>query len=117
MLNSNIKIDKKVINDNILKDKNIFFISQLMEGEHFLSFRDFSTKYDVKINFIRYNSIISSIHTYLSRFNFANQVLKKCKAFQPLLDKLIETKKCSQLVFRKLIKKRCRYNWVQKVEC
>ena len=101
--NSEIKVGKKPINDQCLKDKNIHFINQLMDGEKYLSLQQFNVKYNTNINFLRFNSIISAVHSYLKSLNVTKQFKTKIRKYQPIFETLVENKKCSQIVYQKML--------------
>ena len=54
--NEDIRINKCFITNDILQNKGIQFIHQLMNGKSFLSYVDFKNKYSIEIDFLTYYS-------------------------------------------------------------
>ena len=65
LYNSKIKIGRSEIKDRILKEKNIFLINQFMNEDRFQTYREFKHQYNIKINMLRFNSIVSSVKSYI----------------------------------------------------
>ena len=61
LFNKQFKVGGMVISSKILIENNIFFISQLMNEESFMTFEQFTQKYNIQMNFLTYYSIIQSI--------------------------------------------------------
>ena len=63
--NSKICIGKKAIKTQNLIDHEVFFIGQLLkEDDLFLTLEELNNTYSTNLNFLQYNSIISSIRKY-----------------------------------------------------
>ena len=101
LFNDNIKIKNDIIKNKEFIKKEIFFIKNLMEDGDFLSFEQFTAKYNINIDFITYHSILSSIKKYTCFKNLEDTgiVLKG----QPAIDIITKTKKGASLIYRKLI--------------
>ena len=101
--NSNILVGRQVINDKVLINNNITFIHQLINGEHFFTHQQFTAKYHIKINYLRYHSITLAVRAYILRLDVVEQTKIKIKNFQPIFETLISIKKCSQIVYQKML--------------
>ena len=101
--NSNILVGRQVINDKVLINNNITFIHQLIDGEHFFTHQQFTAKYHIKINYLRYHSITLAVRAYILRLDVVEQTKIKIKNFQPIFETLISKKKCSQIVYQKML--------------
>ena len=103
IFNSNILVGKQVIHDKVLINNNITFIYQLIDGENLLTYQQFTAKYHIKINFLRYHSITSAVRAYILRLDEVEHSKIKIKNFQPIFENLISKKKCSQIVYQKML--------------
>ena len=84
IFNSNILVGKQVIHDKVLINNNITFIYQLIDGENLLTYQQFTAKYHIKINFLRYHSITSAVRAYILRLDEVEHSKIKIKNFQPI---------------------------------
>ena len=89
--NSRFKIDNLIINDNVLKRHNIFFIKQLMNNSEFLSYDEFIEKYNLRINFLSYMSLITCIKVS-SQFEMLEESNASFK-YQPPINTILRKKK------------------------
>ena len=76
LYNDKIKIDKRVITNTTFERRDIFLIKHLMENDTFMSYNEFSMKYDIQINQLTYISIIRAIRMSL---NFNDLEKQGCK--------------------------------------
>ena len=94
MYNDNIKVDKKHINNKLLKNNGIQYIHQLMSDNVFLSYEDFTEKYRVKLSFLTYYSIIAAVSRYRLKIDPTETSTNKTKInFQPPISILFKQKK------------------------
>ena len=69
--NSKICIGKKTIKFQNLIDHDVFFIGQLLkEDDLFLTLEELNNTYSTNLNFLQYNSLISSIKKYTKTLVF-----------------------------------------------
>ena len=63
-----------------------------------LSFNEFSTKYDIDINFLQYQNI-GSIRAFFNDITFRHEAQKEVNPVQPLIIKIvnIQNKECRQI--------------------
>ena len=103
LFNSQIKIDKKVINDRILVENNVHLIHQLMIENRCLTYREFNLKYNnIKINFLRYNAIISSFKRYIKQFKDNDSKTRTMQ--QPTFATIMNNKKGASYIYNKIVK-------------
>ena len=105
LYNSNIKIGNTTIKDQVLINNNIFFIKQLMhhQQQRFLNLQEFNVKYNIRYNFLRYNSIIAAVRTYISKAPDIKSPKKY--SFQPHIDVIISVKRGASVIYKTMIKK------------
>ena len=72
-----------------------------MENGKFLTHLEFTRKLKIKINFLQYNSIISSVKNYYS--NFTNPTKSKQLDFQPHIDFLMNTTKGASRIYQLIV--------------
>ena len=72
-----------------------------MEDREFLSFGQFTAKYNLNIDFITYHAIISSIKKYTCFKNLEETGIELKS--QPAIDIIIKTKKGASLIYKKFI--------------
>ena len=101
LYNSKIKIGRSEIKDRILRENKIFFINQLMHEDRFLTFTEFKRKYNIKINILRFHSIISSVKNYIKSLPTAT--LNQKTEFPPPFNIIFKTKKGAALIYRNLM--------------
>ena len=66
--NNRIQIGKNCIQGKKLIDKGIFCIAHfLLENGCFMSYDQFTTKYDININFVTYTGYVSSLREYVKK--------------------------------------------------
>ena len=70
-----------------------------MEDGEFLSFGQFTAKYNLNIDFITYHAIISSIKKYTCFKNLEETGIEL--KGQPAIDIIIKTKKGASLIYKK----------------
>ena len=69
LFNENIKIGGLVVQDKRFVNNNIFYIKQLANGDSFLNYNEFINKFNVKIDFLTYSSVINAIkNTYIAMY-------------------------------------------------
>ena len=90
LYNEKIKIGQSTIKNKSLIDKDICYIYQLMEGGIFLTHQNFKNKFNINIDFLQYNSLISAIKKYLSNFQSSSSITVD---FQPHIDLIIKSAK------------------------
>ena len=100
MYNDNIRIGKSYIKNNTLIQNNVHYIFQLKNREKFLSHQDFTVKYNININFLIYNSIISSVKNYGAKFQEQNKTLN----FQAHFNLIMNTKKGVSTIYQELLR-------------
>ena len=81
LYNDKIKIDRRVITNKTLERRDIFLIKHLMENDQFMSYNQFSMKYDLQINQLTYISIIRAIKLSL---DFNDLEKQDCRIEQQL---------------------------------
>ena len=101
LYNSKIKIGRSEKKDRILRENKIFFINQLMHEDRFLSFTEFKRKYNIKINILRFHSIISSEKNYIKSLPTA--ILNQKTEFPPPFNIIFKTKKRAALKYKNLM--------------
>ena len=101
LYNSKVKIGNQEINDRKLINNNIFFIHQLMTEDRFLSFVEFKEKYNINFNLFRYMSIVSSVKSFLNRYNF--QVKRKQCENQTPFNIILKSKKGAALIYKHIM--------------
>ena len=100
LYNSRIKVGKTEIKDHELKEKKIFFIHQLMDGDNFLKFNEFRCKYNIRMNMLRFFSIISSIKNYIKTLPTENII--NSTEFPLPFNVIFNAKKGAALIYRNL---------------
>ena len=98
LYNSKVKIGNQEINDRKLINNHIFFIHQLMTEDRFLSYEEFKEKYNINFNLFRYMSIVSSVKSFLNRYNF--QVKRKQCENQTPFNIILKSKKGAALIYK-----------------
>ena len=102
IFNEDIKIGKSCIKYKSFIDNDIHYIYQLRDGETFLSHNDFTTKYNIDINFLVYNSVISAVKEYCSKFP-KQKIIKRLQP-QLHLKLILNTIKGTSPLYQELIK-------------
>ena len=102
LYNENIKIGGSVITNNICKTNKIFFIKQLMDNDRFLAHDEFLVKYNIKIDFLTYYSIIRAIKTFAERkqLDYSNINIDQ----PPAINMLLKCKKGASKLYRVFLK-------------
>ena len=100
--NERIKIGDRVITKRCFINNNIFFIKQLMDGEKFLKYLEFVQKFNVTINLLDFNSVISAVKKYLSRSNLPN-ITNKTIPYQPALNFIMNTTKGASAIYHSIL--------------
>lgn len=103
LYNENIKIGKETIKTKLLIENGIYFIRQLKNGNIFLSHREFLTKYNIRLNFLSYHSMITSVKRYCSKFEGLK--LGKQPNSQPYFELLMKTTKGASPIYEEMITK------------
>ena len=130
LYNSNIKVNKKTITNMYLADNGIYQIRHLKEGSNFLTFQQFNTLYNTRLNFLQYISIVNSVKAYCRQFKelknsdhienhpVYNLIIKNNKGFSKIYHRMtskdivatgylrwIKHEKISNIEWQKLFKK------------
>ena len=101
LFNTKITVGNKIISNKSLIDKDIFYIYQLKTNGQFLNFQEFNTKFNLRLNFLQYTSIINSIKTYLKKCsNLKSQNEIKC---QSPVNKILMNKRGASSIYKELI--------------
>ena len=93
LCNEHIKIGNRVITNRDFIDSNVFYIKQLMDGNRFLTYFEFTQKYNTRVNFLVYNSVKSAVKRYVSHKNLPNSKNNKTIIYQPALNFIMNTVK------------------------
>ena len=101
MFSNNFKIGNNYIRHQVLQNNNIHFVYQLKNSGRFLSYNEFTNKYNIRINFLTFNSIISAIKKTQSKLHLTNE--EKLYTSQPPLQIIMKTKKGASQIYQKLI--------------
>ena len=103
LYNSKICIGKKTIKIQNLIDHDVFFIGQLLKKDDvFLTLDELNNRYSTNINFLQYNSIISSIRKYTKTLNIDKHSPKP--NYQPALNIILTTQSGTAPIYRTFIK-------------
>ena len=62
LYNEHIKVGNRAISKRCFIDNIIFYIKQLMNGDRFLTYLEFLQKFNVRINFLEFISIILGLN-------------------------------------------------------
>ena len=84
-------------------DSNVFYIKQLMNGNRFLTYFEFTQKYNTRVNFLVYNSVKSAVKKYMSHISLPNSTNKKAINYQPALNFIINTTKGASPLYHLLL--------------
>ena len=101
LFNTKITVGNKIISNKSLIDKDIYYIYQLKTNGQFLNFQEFNAKFNLRLNFLQYTSIINSIKTYLrkcSKLKSQNEI--KC---QSPVNKILMNKRGASSIYKELI--------------
>ena len=93
LFNPSIKIGRKPIDHKMLIERGIFFIHQLTINNKLMSYEQFTDKYDIRVNYLSFHSIISAIKSFYKSLHineeeptsiprhqfFLNSIYEKCK--------------------------------------
>ena len=85
LCNEHIKIGNRVITNRDFIESNVFYIKQLMDGNRFLTYFEFTQKYNTRVNFLVYNSVKSAVKRYVSHKILPNSKSNKALNYQPVL--------------------------------
>ena len=101
LFNTKITIGKDVISNKDLIAKEIYYISNFKSNGEFMSVHEFNTKYNTKLNFLQYNSIINSIKCFTRKYSY----LKTTKDinYQSPINKILMNKKGASNIYRELV--------------
>ena len=102
LYNDNITIARAPIKSKLLIDNNIFYIHQLKAGNSFLSHQEFTTKYNIIIDFLSYSSILNAVKTYYSKFTGQKPPMQL--KYQPFFDLLMKTTKGASPIYQTIQK-------------
>ena len=102
LFNENIKIGGFVVDDKDFINSNILYIKQLMNGDTFLNYNEVIHKYNVKTNFLTYNSIISAIKQYIRRHVSLNMHGKSI-THQPPLHIIMNSKNGASNIYHAML--------------
>ena len=102
LYNDNITIARTTIKSKVLSDNNIHYIHQLKSGNSFFSHQEFVNHYNIRIDFLSYNSILNAVKQYYSKFTEHNSPKKL--QYQPYFDTLMKTTKGASPIYRKILK-------------
>ena len=98
LYNSKYKIDNKVIENPILKNNGIHFISQLMNEDAFLTCDQFNQKYDLHLDFLTHHAIVRCILRN-SKFEELEEG-KKLVKHQPVYQIILKDKKGAHTIYQ-----------------
>ena len=101
LFNKNFKVGKNCIQNQLLIENNIHFIYQLKIENRFLSYDEFTNKFNIRLNYLHFNSIICSIKRTQTKLQLEQE--KKHYMFQPPLQIIMSTKKGASKIYQKLI--------------
>ena len=101
MYNYNITVGKKPIQSQILINNNVFFLKQIKIGDRFMTINELNTTHRTNLNFLQYNSIMSSIRIYVNKLGQLKK--KKDIPFQPALNTIMMTKKGAAPIYKDML--------------
>ena len=115
LYNEEIRVGNDVIKNKVFQNKGIFFINNLMEGNSFLTHEEFILKYNIRMDFLTFNSIIVSIKRS-TEFNTLESMGKKLK-YQLPLETIMKEKKGASSIYKTLnqnrsVESKGREKWV-----
>ena len=91
LYNNKIKIGNQSIKNKSFIDNHIYYIYQLMHEDKFLTHDEFINKFNINIDFLQYNSVISAIKNYQSKYQTTTD--SKKPDFQPHFDIIMKCKR------------------------
>ena len=100
LYNSNIKINKKIINNNIFIKNNICLIHQLRGNSGYLSQTEFEQKYAIRRNFLTYNATLLAIKKWDRKLHLKQDV-EDLTQIQPVYKYINDSQKVSSCVYKK----------------
>ena len=104
--NDDIRINKCYITNDILQNRGIQFIHQLMNGNSFLSYVDFKNKYSIEIDFLTYFSLIAAISRYKTKLDIMEKTTNSNTVnYQPAMAIIFEYKRGASFIYSKMIEK------------
>ena len=102
LFNDQIKVGGRVVNNKKLTNGNVFFIKQLMHNERFLTYNEFIRRYNLKINFMNFNSVICAIKKYISGLKLEETTGIEF-TYQPSLQLIVDTPKGASAIYNTLV--------------
>ena len=61
LFNEDVKINRETIKLNVFLENNVTFVHQLKNGKRFCTYREFQERYNLRIDYLTYFSVISSL--------------------------------------------------------
>ena len=104
LCNEHIKIGNREITYRDFVDSNVFFIKQLMTGTRFLTYQEFTQKYNTRVNFLAYYSVISAVKRYVSNTqDLPKNTKHKDINYQPTLNFIMNTVKGASPIYHLML--------------
>ena len=105
LFNEDVKINGETIRLNVLFiENNVTFIHQLKNGQRFCTYREFQERYNLRIDYLTYFSVISSLRKREKRVEHNSKDEHYTEA-QVYFKPIIQTKKGSSKFYRTLTQK------------
>ena len=96
------KVGNRAITKRCFINNNVFYIKQLMNGDRFLTYLEFLQKFNVRINFLDFISIIRAIKQYTSQNRMLNAT-NKTIMYQPALNFIMSTTKGASAIYHSIL--------------
>ena len=103
LFNSNITIGNKPIRNMNMAKKGVYQIMQIKEGNRYLTRQEINTKFNTKLNFLQYRSLLNAIKTYTSKFEHLKP--KAAIVYQPFLNLIISSREGTSKIYHELVEK------------
>lgn len=97
LYNESIQIDKSVIINKTLERHNVYLFKHLMENDQFLSYEEFTTKYNFHINPLTYISVVRAVNLSSNIRDLDKEGKKVCH--QPPIQHILKTKKGASTIY------------------
>ena len=75
LFNEQIKVGGNVVSNRRFINGNVFYIKQLMNNERFLTYNEFIRRYNIRIDFMNFNSVISAIKSISQVLNWRKPLI------------------------------------------
>ena len=104
LFNEDVKINRETIKLNVFLENNVTFVHQLKNGKRFCTYREFQERYNLRIDYLTYFSVISSLRKREKMVEHNSKDENYTEA-QVYFKPIIQTKEGSSKFYRVLTQK------------